>query len=119
MLYIVALILPPLALLMVGAWLQGIINLVVFLLAIVLFIVSLGILHIITFPLWIICVIWAMVVVHRVRRRRPHAAHRPGYDARELIRLESAAVLERRGQRAVVEIVELAADRDAARQRRD
>jgi hypothetical protein len=67
MLYLVAIILPPLALLMVGAWFQAILNLILFLLAGVLFIGTLTFASVITFPMWIICVAWAVIVVYRVK----------------------------------------------------
>jgi hypothetical protein len=65
MLYLVAIILPPLALLMVGAWFQAILNLILFLLASILFIGTLTFASAITFPMWIICVAWAVIVVYR------------------------------------------------------
>lgn len=60
MLYLVALILPPLALLMVGAWFQAILNLILFVIAVVFAILSFG-------TLWIICIVWAVFVVYRVK----------------------------------------------------
>jgi hypothetical protein len=67
MLYLVALILPPLALLMVGAWFQAILNFILFVLAGLLFIGTLSIASPITFPMWIICVAWALIVVYRAK----------------------------------------------------
>ena len=58
MLYIVAIALPPLALLMVGAWFQAILNLILFVLSIFLAILTFG-------TLWMICVAWAIIVVYR------------------------------------------------------
>ena len=67
MLYLVALILPPLALLMVGAWFQAILNFILFVLAGLLFIGTLSIASPITFPMWVICVAWALIVVYRAK----------------------------------------------------
>jgi uncharacterized membrane protein YqaE (UPF0057 family) len=67
MLYLVALILPPLALLMVGAWFQAILNFILFVLAGLLFIGTLSIASPITFPMWIICAAWALIVVYRAK----------------------------------------------------
>jgi hypothetical protein len=67
MMYLIALIVPPLALLMQGRIFGAIINLVLFVLAGGLFVLSLGILHFITFPIWVLCVVWAIVVVHNDR----------------------------------------------------
>lgn len=58
MLYVVALVLPPLALLMVGRWFQALLNLVLFVPAVLFAILSFG-------TLWIICVGWAILVVYR------------------------------------------------------
>jgi uncharacterized membrane protein YqaE (UPF0057 family) len=77
MLYIVAIILPPLALLMVGAWVQAIINLILFVISIVLAILTFG-------TLWMICVGWALIVVYRhndeqrLRRIAEETARRTG-----------------------------------------
>ena len=58
MLYIVAIVLPPLALLMTGNWFQAVINLILFVVSIVLAILTFG-------TLWMICVGWALFVVYR------------------------------------------------------
>jgi hypothetical protein len=63
MLYLVAIVLPPLALLMVGAWFQAIINLILFVISIVLAILTFG-------TLWVICVLWAIIVVYRHNNER-------------------------------------------------
>ena len=60
MLYVVALVLPPLALLMVGAWFQAILNLLLFVPAVIFAILSFG-------TMWIICVAWALIVVYRAK----------------------------------------------------
>jgi hypothetical protein len=67
MLYLVAIVLPPLALLMVGAWIQAILNFILFALSGLLFIGTLSIAAPITFPMWVICVVWAIVVVYRAK----------------------------------------------------
>ena len=63
MLYLVAIALPPLALFMVGAWVQAIINLILFVISIVLAILTFG-------TLWMICVGWALIVVYRYRNEQ-------------------------------------------------
>ena len=60
MLYLVALVLLPLALLMVGAWFQAILNFILFVFAVIFAILSFG-------TLWIICVAWACIVVYRAK----------------------------------------------------
>ena len=60
MMYLVALVLPPLALLMHGRVFQALLNLILFAVAIVFAILSFG-------TLWLICVAWAVVVVYRDR----------------------------------------------------
>jgi uncharacterized membrane protein YqaE (UPF0057 family) len=67
MLYLVALVLPPLALLMVGAWFQAILNFILFVLSGLLFIGTLSFASPITFPMWVICVAWAAIVVYRAK----------------------------------------------------
>ena len=67
MLYLVALVLPPLALLLVGAWFQAILNLVLFLLSIIIFVGTLTLGSGLSFPLWIIAIAWAIVVVYRAK----------------------------------------------------
>ncbi len=67
MLYLLAIALPPLALLLAGRPFQALLNFLLFVVSIVLAILTFG-------TLWMICVIWALVVVHghyndqRVRR---------------------------------------------------
>jgi len=60
MLYLVALVFPPAALLMVGAWFQALLNLVLFVPAVIFAILSFG-------SMWIICVAWALIVVYRAK----------------------------------------------------
>jgi hypothetical protein len=78
MLYLLAIVLPPLALMMAGRPFQAVLNLVLFVTSIVLAIFTFG-------TLWVVCVIWALVVVHghyndvRVRRAVEDAVRRnPG-----------------------------------------
>lgn len=83
MMYVLALILPPVSLLVIGKVFQGLFNLIVFVLAIVLWVLSLGIFSFITFPLWILAVVHALFVVHnhrtdnRLREIARDAATRP------------------------------------------
>ena len=75
MLYLLAIAVPPLALLMAGRPLQALLNLVLFVTSLVLAILTFG-------TLWIVCVIWALVGVHnhyndgRVRRAVDDAMRR-------------------------------------------
>jgi hypothetical protein len=78
MLYVLAIAVPPLALLLAGKPFQAILNLILFVVSIVLAILTFG-------TLWIVCVIWALVAVHnhyndeRVRRAVDDAVRRnPG-----------------------------------------
>ncbi len=78
MLYLLAVVLPPLALLMSGKPLQALFNLVLFVASLVLAILTFG-------TLWIVCVLWALVGAHnhyndgRVRRAVEDAMRRnPG-----------------------------------------
>lgn len=67
MLYLVALIFPPLALLMVGAWFQAILNFILFVVTGLLFIGTLSLASPVTFPMWVIAVAWALIVVYRAK----------------------------------------------------
>ena len=58
MMYVLAIVLPPLALLIQGRIFQAMFNLVLFVLSIVFAIFSFG-------TLWMICVAWAIIVVYR------------------------------------------------------
>ena len=71
MMYVLALILPPVALLVIGKVFQGIFNLILFVIAGVLWFLSLGFASFITFPLWIVCIVHALFVVdnHRTDNR--------------------------------------------------
>ncbi len=60
MMYILAIVLPPLALLIQGRVIQAVLNLILFVLSIVFAIFSFG-------TLWMICVAWAIYVVYRDR----------------------------------------------------
>tara|TARA_R110002096_G_scaffold416576_3_gene619779 strand:- start:226274 stop:226513 length:240 start_codon:yes stop_codon:yes gene_type:complete len=59
MIYLVAIICPPLALLLKGKIFQAIFNGIFWLVSVVMFVVSFGALSL----LWIVAVIWAIVVV--------------------------------------------------------
>ncbi|MBT3990958.1 MAG: YqaE/Pmp3 family membrane protein [Rhodospirillaceae bacterium] len=64
MMYILAIILPPVALLMSGKIIQAIINLVLILLSVTIFVGTLSIGSFISFPLYIISIIHALFAVH-------------------------------------------------------
>jgi hypothetical protein len=63
MIYLIAIVVPPLALLLKGKIFQAIINGMVWGFSLILFIFSLGFLSFATFPLWVITVIWAVIGV--------------------------------------------------------
>ena len=64
MLYLVAIIVPPLAVLISGKPFQAIFNLILLILGILIFVGSLGLANGITFVLWIGCIVHAMFTVH-------------------------------------------------------
>ena len=64
MLYLVAIIIPPLAVLISGKPFQAIFNLILLILGILIFVGSLGLANGITFVLWIGCIVHAMFTVH-------------------------------------------------------
>ncbi|MEZ5758795.1 MAG: hypothetical protein R3D86_11295 [Emcibacteraceae bacterium] len=63
MIYLVAIICPPLALLFKGKIFQALLNGLLWLLSVVMFVFSLGILGGLTFPVWIITIAWAILSV--------------------------------------------------------
>ena len=65
--YILAILLPPIALLLSGKIFQAIINLILIFLSIVIFVVTLSFGSFISFPLYIISIIHAVFVVHGAR----------------------------------------------------
>ncbi len=67
MMYILAIILPPVALLVSGKIIQAIINLVLILLSLTIFVGTLSIGSFISFPLYIISIIHALFAVHGAR----------------------------------------------------
>ena len=64
MLYLVAIIVPPLAVLMCGKPFQAIFNFILLVLGILIFVGSLGLANGITFVIWIACIAHAMFTVH-------------------------------------------------------
>lgn len=64
MLYLVAIIIPPLAILLSGKPFQAIFNFVLLILGILIFLGSLGLANGITFVIWIACIAHAMLTVH-------------------------------------------------------
>ncbi len=67
MIYILAIVLPPIALFVAGKPIQGIINAILFILSIVLFVFTLGFGSFLSFPLWVVSVVHALFVVHGYR----------------------------------------------------
>lgn len=65
MLYLVAIIVSPLAVLLCGKPFQAVFNLVLLIVGILIFFGTLGLASGITFVLWIACIAHAMFTVHR------------------------------------------------------
>lgn len=63
MIYLVAIICPPLALLFKGKIFQMILNGILWGISVIMFIFSFGFLGPLTFPIWIVTIIWAILVV--------------------------------------------------------
>ena len=70
MMYLLALILPPVALLLSGKIFQAIFNFILIIISIVIFVGTLSLGSFISFPLYIISIIHAVLVVHGVRSDR-------------------------------------------------
>ncbi len=66
MIYLVAILIPPLALLFKGKIFQAIFNGILWFASVVMFVFSFGILSGLTFPIWILTIIWAIIVVKGV-----------------------------------------------------
>lgn len=64
MLYLVAIIIPPLAILLSGKPFQAIFNFILLILGILIFVGTLGLANGITFVIWIACIVHAMFTVH-------------------------------------------------------
>ena len=62
--YLLALIIPPVAIFIAGKPIQGIINAIIFVISILVFIGTLGFGSFLSFPLWVVAVIHALFVVH-------------------------------------------------------
>ena len=67
MMYLLAIILPPVALLITGKVFQAIFNLVLIVISIVIFVGTLGFGSFLSFPLYIASIIHAVFVVHGAR----------------------------------------------------
>ena len=64
MLYLVAIIVPPLAVLISGKPFQAIFNLILLILGLLIFVGTLGLANGLTFVFWISCIVHAMFTVH-------------------------------------------------------
>lgn len=64
MLYLVAIVIPPLAILLCGKPFQAIFNLLLLIFGLFIFIGTLGLANGITFVIWIACIAHAMFTVH-------------------------------------------------------
>lgn len=75
MLYLVAIVIPPLAVLLCGKPFQAIFNLILLVFGILIFIGTLGLANGITFVIWIACIAHGMFTVHgRNQDRRNDAS---------------------------------------------
>lgn len=72
MIYLVAILCPPLALLFKGKIFQAIINGVLWVISAVLFVFSFGILGPLTFPIWIVTIIWGVLSVKGANDQERH-----------------------------------------------
>lgn len=72
MIYLIAILLPPLALLFKGKIFQAIFNGILWGLSALFFIVSVGILGGFTFPIWIFTIIWALLSVKNADEAERH-----------------------------------------------
>jgi uncharacterized membrane protein YvlD (DUF360 family) len=68
MMYLLAIIIPPLALLLSGRLFHAVVNAILWGLSIVIFVFTLGIASFISSPLWIIAVVHAVYLVYSSRR---------------------------------------------------
>ena len=76
MLYLVAIVIPPLAVLLCGKPFQAIFNLILLIFGILIFIGTLGLANGITFVIWIACIAHGMFIVHgRNQDRRNNASN--------------------------------------------
>ncbi len=74
MLYLVAIVIPPLAVLLCGKPFQAILNLIPLIFGILIFVGTLGLANGITFVIWIACIAHGMFTVHgRNQDRRAQA----------------------------------------------
>lgn len=64
MLYLVAIVIPPLAILLCGKPFQAIFNLLLLIFGLLIFVGTLGLANGITFVIWIACIAHAMFAVH-------------------------------------------------------
>lgn len=64
MLYLVAIVVPPLAVLLCGKPFQAIFNLLLLIVGVVIFIGTLGLANGITFVIWVGCIVHAMLTVN-------------------------------------------------------
>lgn len=74
MIYLLAIILPPLALLLYGRVIQAIVNLVMRVASALIFILTLGVLGGLSAARWLVCVVHAILVVNRVQNDRRNRA---------------------------------------------
>ena len=72
MIYLIAILIPPLALLFKGKIFQAIFNGILWAISAILFVVSLGILGGLTFPVWIVTIIWALLSVKSANDQERH-----------------------------------------------
>ena len=70
MIYLVAILLPPLALLLYGQVVQALLNFVIWLAAIIIFVITLTIFAPFSAALWLVCVVHAILTINRVHNDR-------------------------------------------------
>jgi len=73
MIYLIAIICPPLALLLKGKIFQTIFNGVFWITSVAMYVFSFGLLGVLTFPVWIATIIWGVVVVKGAKDDERHS----------------------------------------------
>jgi ABC-type siderophore export system fused ATPase/permease subunit len=72
MIYLVAIVCPPLALLFKGKIFQAILNGLLWGISAILFVASLGFLGALTFPIWVVTIIWAILSIRGANEEERH-----------------------------------------------
>jgi hypothetical protein len=74
MIYLVAIFIPWLALLLMGRVFQAIVNFALWVFAILILVLSLGLAHALSAMIWLVCVVHAILTVNAARQDRRNRA---------------------------------------------